>query len=323
MSPRRSPIAGLLRWYPAAWRERYGEELAGLIEDDLDGRPITLRFRLSMVRAGLRERGHQSGLTGHAAPPPDRVRAGFLLVLAAWTAFVAAGTVFAKLSEHFAHAVPGGAHAISVTAFGVVQVLATICALLVLAGALTAGAALRRFLRAGGWRSVCRPVLRAAGATVVAAAALTWLTLDASTLTSAARNGGDRLYSAGFVLVALLLGTALTLWTVAAVAIARRLTLSRRVLAMEAAAASAVTAGMILMTAATASWWGAVASSAPWFLHGTARAPMVSAFTPNLIGVMTVMLVAGVIATYGVTRVARSWREVRPAGPDTAHEARS
>jgi hypothetical protein len=321
MSPRRPSIAGLLRWYPATWRERYGEELAALIEDDLDGRPLTLRFRLSMVRAGLRERGHQSGLTGHAAAPSDRVRAGFLLVLAAWAAFVVAGTVFAKLSEHFAHAVPAGARTISVMAFGGVTVLATICALLVLAGALAAGPALSRFLRAGGWRSARRPVLRAAGATVVAAAALARLTIDASTLTSAARNGGDRLYSLGFVLVALLLWAALALWTAAAVAIGRQLILSRRVLAIEAAAASAVTAGMILMTAATASWWAAVASSAPWFLHGTARAPAVSAFTPSLVGVMTVMLVAGVIAAYGVTRVARSWREVRSAGPDTAQEA--
>jgi hypothetical protein len=28
--------ASLLRWYPRAWRERYGAELAALIQDDLD-----------------------------------------------------------------------------------------------------------------------------------------------------------------------------------------------------------------------------------------------------------------------------------------------
>jgi hypothetical protein len=32
--------ASLLRWYPRAWRERYGGELAALIQDNLDeGRP--------------------------------------------------------------------------------------------------------------------------------------------------------------------------------------------------------------------------------------------------------------------------------------------
>ena len=27
----------LLRWYPRAWRERYGEEFLAMIEDSLDG----------------------------------------------------------------------------------------------------------------------------------------------------------------------------------------------------------------------------------------------------------------------------------------------
>lgn len=32
--------ASLLRWYPRAWRERYGEEMLALIQDDLEeGRP--------------------------------------------------------------------------------------------------------------------------------------------------------------------------------------------------------------------------------------------------------------------------------------------
>jgi hypothetical protein len=49
------------RWYPRAWRERYGEELLALIQDTLDeGRP-TWRLRLSVARGGLRERAHQAG----------------------------------------------------------------------------------------------------------------------------------------------------------------------------------------------------------------------------------------------------------------------
>jgi hypothetical protein len=52
--------ARLLRWYPRAWRERYGEELLALIQDTLDeGRP-TWRLRFSVAWGGLRERGHQT-----------------------------------------------------------------------------------------------------------------------------------------------------------------------------------------------------------------------------------------------------------------------
>jgi hypothetical protein len=31
-------LARLLRWYPRAWRERYGEEFLALVEDTLGGR---------------------------------------------------------------------------------------------------------------------------------------------------------------------------------------------------------------------------------------------------------------------------------------------
>ena len=52
--------ASLLRWYPRAWRERYGGELAALIQDNLDeGRPAW-RLRLSVIGGGLRERFRQA-----------------------------------------------------------------------------------------------------------------------------------------------------------------------------------------------------------------------------------------------------------------------
>ena len=39
--------ATLLRWYPRAWRERYGGELAALIQDDLDEGRSAWRLRVS------------------------------------------------------------------------------------------------------------------------------------------------------------------------------------------------------------------------------------------------------------------------------------
>src|SRR6478609_3557274 len=48
------------RPYPRAWRERYGGELAALIQDNLDeGRPAW-RLWLSAIGGGLRERFRQA-----------------------------------------------------------------------------------------------------------------------------------------------------------------------------------------------------------------------------------------------------------------------
>ena len=64
--------ARLLRWYPRAWRERYGEELLALIQDTLDeGRP-TWRLRLSVAWGGLRERGHQARNPSKARQTPGQ-----------------------------------------------------------------------------------------------------------------------------------------------------------------------------------------------------------------------------------------------------------
>jgi hypothetical protein len=89
-------VGRLLRWYPRAWRERYGEEFLAMVEDSLDGRRPTWRLRLSLARAGLRERGHQARRAGQrAAPPVLRALTG------RWWTFFVAGYVFAVLPFEF------------------------------------------------------------------------------------------------------------------------------------------------------------------------------------------------------------------------------
>jgi hypothetical protein len=118
----RADLARLLSWYPEPWRRRYGDELAVLMEDQLDGRTPSARFRVSVALAGLRERGHQSGIVGRGSAPIERVRAGTLLVLCAWTGFAVAGASFSKLSEHFAAALPKPLRGLPQTAFGQVEI---------------------------------------------------------------------------------------------------------------------------------------------------------------------------------------------------------
>lgn len=45
-----------LRWYPRAWRRRYGEELIALLEDTYGDEPLPLSCRMSMFRSGMTER---------------------------------------------------------------------------------------------------------------------------------------------------------------------------------------------------------------------------------------------------------------------------
>jgi hypothetical protein len=311
--------SALLRWYPAAWRDRYGEEFLAMMEDTLGGRPATRRLRLSIAWAGLRERAHRTGLVGDNVPPADRARAGSIVVLCAWTAFVLAGGSFQKLSEHFTQAVPARDHTLPNIAFGAVFAAAIIGGLLVLSGAAIALPALGRFLRAGGWASVRRHFARAAAATGVALVAMVALVAVAHTLTPAQRNGALLYhpvvwyYLVQFVGTALLLAAMIALWTVAAVAAARRLDLPRPVLRAEAALAVGVMVMMAVMTASTAVWWGAISSWAPWFLQGLPAGSGGSAFDPDLAATMGLMLVATVVAACGATRVTRSWRDIQLA----------
>jgi hypothetical protein len=46
----------MLRWYPAAWRRRYGEELMAMLDDTYGDDELPLRVRISLIRSGLRQR---------------------------------------------------------------------------------------------------------------------------------------------------------------------------------------------------------------------------------------------------------------------------
>jgi hypothetical protein len=313
MSGNKDEMSALLRWYPPAWRERYGEELVVLMEDHTGQQRPTFKVKLSLAWAGLRERAHQSGLIGVQLSPPERARAGSLLVLCAWTAFVLAGASFSKASEHFAQALPVGSQAIPRGAFDVVAVLGLIGATLVAIGTIAAVPAFVQFLHAGGWSSIRRHVLRASVLAVTAVGAVIPLSVWAHHLNELQRNGGDGLYSGAFVVWALLVSGTLAQWTSAGVVAARRIDLARRILHFEAILAVAVAGTMVVITAAAALWWGAMASDAPWFLQGTAPGTSSSPFNVQLALTMALMLASVLVAGYGVMRVARSWVALRPA----------
>jgi hypothetical protein len=54
MNPRDAKRA--LRWYPVAWRRRYGAELVAMLDDTYRDGKLPPRGRMVLVLAGLRER---------------------------------------------------------------------------------------------------------------------------------------------------------------------------------------------------------------------------------------------------------------------------
>jgi hypothetical protein len=61
--------ARLLRWYPASWRDRYGEEFAELLLADLADQPRNWRRSADVAAHGLLARVALTGLTARAQPP--------------------------------------------------------------------------------------------------------------------------------------------------------------------------------------------------------------------------------------------------------------
>ena len=232
----------LLLAYPAAWRERYGDELASLIEAESGGGRVSWRVKLDVIRAGLGERLRSSG------PPEARIRAGVLLVLESWAAFVVAGLAFAKTTEHVA----------ANAAYTGVHVAAGVGMLAVVLGIALVARPLFAFLRAGGWQTIHRPVLRATGASGLTVVAFVPLVIWAHRLTYPQRNGSDWLYGGAFLVVAACVVASIGLWTHAAVVTARRLELTRALLAGEAFLAGVTTLAMATTTVAATVWWTGV-----------------------------------------------------------------
>jgi hypothetical protein len=81
----------LLRCYPRLWRNRYGEEFAQLLVDDITERPRSLSRTADIVRNGLLARLAGAGLTGDTLDARRQLRAGLAALGIALSAFLAVG----------------------------------------------------------------------------------------------------------------------------------------------------------------------------------------------------------------------------------------
>jgi hypothetical protein len=301
----------VLRWYPAAWRRRYGSELAALLEDTYPEGDVPWRCRLSLLQAGLAERLRASGLLGSAAPPPEGARAGSLLVLWAWAVFVMAGTGFAKLAENWSGAVPAGGAQLPAVGYDVVYGAGLAGGVMVLLGAGLCAPSLARLVRARGWQPIRRRVTRAAVVLSITITVVAVMAVWAHQLSSRERNGGLWTYSALAVVAALLFTATVISWTAAAAAVVRQLELAPRTLRHCGVLAVALTMVMAALVGGTVAWWAAIASRAPWFLDGTAPGTHGAVAPPALVVVGVLMVLALMLGLIGARRATTSLRQVR------------
>jgi hypothetical protein len=288
------PGVRLLRWYPAAWRARYGGELEALLEDSYGDGRVPVPQRLSLAGHGLWERARSSGLAD-GPDPAGRARSGALVVLCSWPAFVVAGAAFAKFAEHWDAATPAGARWLPAAAYDAVVAAAVAGALSIALGALVALPSFVSFLRAGRWRELRAVVVVAVVLTAVTVAMTVGAVLWAHGQSTTQRNTNSVLgMGLGGAFGLSLVGT-LASWCAAAVSAVRRLELPDRVLRVEGALAVALAGAMAVVTAGTVTWWAAIAVSAPGFLS----AGLLGAWGPGVAPVLVcacLLMVAGLAA---------------------------
>jgi hypothetical protein len=268
--------ASLLRWYPRAWRERYGEELLTLIQDTLDeGRP-TWRLRLGVIWGGLRERGHQAGHAVRVAVKRWAGTGNRPLILTV-------GLVVASIPWNVTAPLPQAKAWQGTAALGALAGILAFVGVCVLASALVAAPAFVAFLREGGWPKIRRRVAWAAGATVAAGSALAGFVFGQRSM-SFAQLSHSWAYFIGAAATGLALVVALGLWASAAAATAKHLKLAPRARAAQLLlAAVTLIAGLAIMSAYSV-WLAVIQSSLAWLVVGLANLALAGVVMPRIIG---------------------------------------
>ena len=302
----------LLRAYPAQWRNRYGDEMTALLEDTYGtAGEVPWRQRMSLAWSGLGERARSAGLLGRSAAPEVRLRAGSVLVLCGWAFYVGAGAVFAKFADRWSVQSARTGHSVATGGFDVVAVGGAIGCLIVLLAAALVLPAFVRFLRAGRWHEVRRRVVVAIASGVLAVGLLVLLAQRAHGMSAPGRNGGNAWYSALFLLVGLLVFACIGCATAAAVAVARRVELSRALQRLLAAIAVALVGVMAVIEVSLATWWATEAAYSPGFLAQTVGngAPYASSTVPPTLLASAVAMGAGLaLGVLGLFRIMGSGR---------------
>ena len=299
----------LLRLYPPRWRDRYGEELAGLIVETSGGR-VPWRVRRDVAGAALRERG-RSVLGWSDRSPRETIASALTSVLWAWLLVVVGGCAVAKTAEHWQAATPPGSRSLPAHAFDMLIAAASAGALIVAAGAALAVPAVVSLLRSGPCGRIRRAFAVALGSTAALVPATFGLAAWAHGLTAAQRNGHDAAYGGAFAAWVALFVVCLAAWTRLGSRLGRQAHLSPFVLRVEAWLAGGAATAMALVTTATVVWWAALADAAPWYFGGGPRGSAGATVTWPLVVAGLLILTGSLLAAAAAGRALRALPALR------------
>ncbi len=294
--------ARMLLVYPLAFRRRYGDEMRALL-DQTPPRALTL---LDLLRGALAAHLRPpAGLAG-VLDPVDRLRASTSGVLACWVAFAAAGFGFYDTTEDHPFGAVGNAHPLLGGAHVVVQVLAIVGSIAILAGALPlVMVALGQARREPRLRVLVSVPIVAVIVFALLTWLLVWLAHSQHSRQPTTAGGGAFIawglagLACGFVCVA------------ASRKVLFAVPLVRGWLVAALACATLVSATMVAIALATAVYAVALPLDAS-ALAGAPNGPLQAISTNvSLVVQLIVMAIAGGLA---VTTTRRGWRAVRRPG---------
>lgn len=247
----------VLRAYPRAWRDRYGDELTALIEDSHPTGRLPVGVAIAVTAAGVRERIRQDATGEEAA------RSGGRLIAWGWSLIVLAGIAVAKVSEHWQAAVPLTERRVPALGIAVASACALVVAVLAAVAVAVAAPALIRFVADGGLTHVRRILITA----VAASAAVTVVTVVAIATSHVPESAGG-VGVAGILWASLVVAATLAL-TALATATERHLTLSVRVREAHRTLARAAGVAALGAVIGLVVWFVAVWHDAPRYFSGS------------------------------------------------------
>ncbi len=307
----------VLRWYPAPWRARYGDELEALLEDTYGDGRLPVATRLALMRSGTVERLRRCGW-GRGVGARGRVRSGSLAVLAAWAMVVVGGSVFAKTAEHWDGVTPPADRWLPAAGYAAVLGAALAGAAAVALAAFLCLPSFVRGLRRGGWFRVRRPTVRAAAITTLTGLTGLGVVVWAHHLDGPHRNGAYWPYTVAALVGTALVAAMLASWVLAAGAAVVESPPPDRVLRACGVLSVVVTLAIAVVLAGTVTWWWSVAAHAPWFFGG-GRARSAAAPVPAPLAAASLSMVVGLaLASGGAWRVVRSLPGLVHHGPTPA-----
>lgn len=286
----------IVRLYPAAWRERYGEEFTALLDECTPSLPHLFDAVWGAVDAHL----HVEQLTGRFMEMVTRLRRAEVVVFCAWIAFVVAGIGFQKMTEYDDFMEAGKAYPLIGFAFTTVVVGSAVALLAVLAGGVPLALATARKAvverRFGVLALFGVPVL----SFVVLAAYLAIALHVPDGATSAAQHPTptDKVLAVGLAGV-LVLGAAASAWAISA-AISRG-DADERWFRFARIPTIITTVAMAVMCVAVIVWGLALWSDVPHLFAGTGGIVATSTAL-SWLGHVLVMSVATIVAIAAVAR---------------------